>query len=152
MTIYIHPKALCESDQIGAGTRIWAFVHILPHVAIGADCNICDYVYVEEGAKIGDRVTIKSGVQIWSGVQLEDDVFVGPNVTFTNDKYPRSKNQNFEELTTIVKRGASIGANSTILPGVTIGEYAMVGAGSVVTRNVDDNQTVFGNPAVARQR
>ncbi len=144
---YIHPSAICETQNIGSKTRIWAFVHILRDAVIGSDCNICDFVFVENDVVIGDRVTIKSGVQIWDHIKIEDDVFIGPNVTFTNDRYPRSKHyENLGERTT-VKAGASIGANSTILPGVTIGKNSMIGAGSVVTRDVPDYALAFGNPA-----
>ncbi len=143
----IHESAICESLSIGLGTRIWAFVHILPGAIIGKDCNICDFVFIENEVVVGDRTTIKSGVQLWDGVTIGSDVFIGPNVTFTNDKYPKSKNSNFALLQTIVGDGASIGANSTILPGISIGEKAVVGAGSVVTKNVLANQVVAGNPA-----
>ena len=143
----IHESAICESSSIGLGTKIWAFVHILPGAIIGKDCNICDFVFIENDVEIGDRTTIKSGVQLWDGVTIGSDVFIGPNVTFTNDKYPKSKNSNFALLRTKVGDGASIGANSTILPGVSIGEKAVVGAGSVVTKNVLANQVVVGNPA-----
>lgn len=146
MDYYVHPKALVESANIGSGTRIWAFAHILPGARIGRDCNFCDGVFVENDVVVGDRVTVKCGVQLWDGVRLEDDVFIGPNATFTNDILPRSK-QPFDLKYTIVKRGASIGANATILPGITIGENAMVGAGSVVTRDVPSNTLVVGNPA-----
>jgi len=144
----IHSAAICESKQIGPGTRIWAFVHILPGAVIGSDCNICDFVFIENLVTIGDRTTIKSGVQIWDGVTIGSDVFIGPNVTFSNDKYPKSKNQNFELLPTFVGNGASIGANATILPGITIGEKSIIGAGSVVTKNVEPGVTVIGNPAI----
>ena len=143
----IHSTAICESKQIGVGTRIWAFVHILPGAVIGSDCNICDFVFVENQVTIGDRTTIKSGVQIWDGVTIGSDVFVGPNVTFSNDKYPRSKNKEFELLLTFVGDNASIGANATILPGISIGANAVIGAGSVVTKNVEPGTTVIGNPA-----
>ena len=144
-----HDKALVESTAIGEGTRIWAFAHVLPGAQIGKDCNICDHTFVENDVIVGDRVTIKCGVQLWDGVRLEDDVFVGPNVTFTNDMYPRSKHYLSKETLgrTLVKRGASIGANATILPGLTIGERAMVGAGAVVNRNVPPDAIVAGNPA-----
>ena len=144
----IHKAAICESEQIGPGTRIWAFVHILPGAVIGSDCNICDFVFIENLVTIGDRTTIKSGVQIWDGVTIGSDVFIGPNVTFSNDKYPKSKNQNFELLPTFVGNGASIGANATILPGISIGANAVIGAGSVVTKNVEPGVTVIGNPAI----
>ena len=146
-TPYIHPSAICETQAVGSKTRIWAFVHILPGAVIGSDCNICDFVFIENDVVIGNRVTIKSGVQIWDHIEIEDDVFIGPNVTFTNDRYPRSKHyENLGERTT-VKAGASIGANSTILPGVVIGENSMIGAGSVVTRDIPDFALAFGNPA-----
>lgn len=142
-----HPNALVESDHIGARTRIWAFAHVLPSATIGADCNICDGVFIENDVQIGDRVTIKCGVQVWDGITLEDDVFVGPNATFTNDRFPRSRQRPDAYAKTVVRRGASIGANATILPGLTIGTNAMVGAGAVVTRDVPQNAVVIGNPA-----
>jgi acetyltransferase-like isoleucine patch superfamily enzyme len=143
---FIHDRALCESDQIGGGTRIWAFAHVLPGARIGADCNICDGVFVENDVVVGDRVTVKCGVQLWDGVVLEDDVFVGPNATFTNDRFPRSRRP-VEHPRTVVAASASIGANATILPGVEIGRGAMVGAGAVVTRPVPPYAIVTGNPA-----
>jgi acetyltransferase-like isoleucine patch superfamily enzyme len=142
-----HPQAIVESKRIGPRTRIWAFAHVLPQAVIGADCNICDHVFIENDVRIGDRVTVKCGVQLWDGVQLEDDVFVGPNATFTNDAAPRSKKYPQEFLKTVVRAEASIGANATILPGITIGRNAMVGAGAVVTQNVPPNAIVVGNPA-----
>ena len=147
MDFFIHPNALCESNTVGAGTRVWAFAHVLPKAKIGADCNICDHVFIENDVVIGDRVTIKCGVQVWDGVELEDGVFVGPNVTFTNDLFPRSKQYPEAFGRTIVQSGASLGANSTILPGITIGRNAMIGAGAVVTRSVPPNAIVVGNPA-----
>jgi UDP-2-acetamido-3-amino-2,3-dideoxy-glucuronate N-acetyltransferase len=144
---YQHPNALVESKKIGSGTRIWAFAHVLPGAAIGADCNICDHVFIENDVVVGDRATIKCGVQLWDGVRIEDDVFVGPNVTFTNDPMPRSKQHLDRFPETIVKRGASLGANATILPGITIGQHAMVGAGAVVTRSVPPYSVVIGSPA-----
>jgi acetyltransferase-like isoleucine patch superfamily enzyme len=144
-----HEHAVVESNAIGDRTRIWAFAHILPGARIGSDCNICDHTFLENDVILGDRVTIKCGVQLWNGVRLEDDVFVGPNATFTNDHFPRSRQHlNPEQVgQTVVKRGATIGANATILPGVTIGERAMVGAGAVVTHNVPPGAIVAGNPA-----
>lgn len=144
-----HECAIVESEHIGEKTRVWAFAHILPGARVGRECNICDHTFIENDVVIGDRVTIKSGVQLWNGVRLEDEVFVGPNATFTNDLFPRSKQYlDADKIPrTLVKRGASIGANATVLPGVTIGESAMVGAGSVVTHNVPPNAIVAGNPA-----
>src|SRR5450631_2004352 len=147
MTHFVHPKGICESENIGEGTRVWAFAHVLPGARIGDDCNICDHVFVENDVIIGDRVTIKCGVQVWDGVTLADDVFVGPNVTFTNDPMPRSKAYPREFATTVVARGASVGGGAVILPGVHIGRSAMVGAGAVVTKDVPPNAIVVGNPA-----
>jgi len=147
MTAYIHPNALCESADVGEGTRVWAFAHILPGARIGRDCNICDGVFVENDVRVGDRTTVKCGVQLWDGVRLGDDVFVGPNATFTNDAFPRSRRPLETTPETVVENGASIGANATILPGIRIGTGAMVGAGAVVTRSVPANAVVFGNPA-----
>jgi acetyltransferase-like isoleucine patch superfamily enzyme/dTDP-4-dehydrorhamnose 3,5-epimerase-like enzyme len=146
-THFQHEQALVESSQIGEGTRIWAFTHILPQAVIGKDCNICDHVFIENDVAIGDRVTIKCGVQIWDGITLEDDVFVGPNVTFTNDIFPRSKVYPSTFSKTVVRAGASIGANATILPGITIHAKAMIGAGAVVVDDVPENAIVVGNPA-----
>lgn len=143
---YIHPRALVETDAIGAGTRVWAFAHVMPGATIGTGCNICDHTYVEGGATVGDRVTLKSGVFLWDGVHVEDDAFIGPQATFTNDLRPRSR-QPFERLETTIRRGASIGAGAVILPGLQIGAGAMVGAGAVVTRDVPAGATVVGNPA-----
>lgn len=145
--VKIHQTALVHSEQIGSGTRVWAFVNICPGARIGAECNICDHVFIENDVQVGDRVTVKCGVQLWDGVTLEDDVFVGPNATFTNDPFPRSRSYLAEYPRTIVRRGASIGANATILPGITIGTNAMVGAGAVVTRDVPPHAIVIGNPA-----
>lgn len=147
MSAYIHPKALCETQQVGDGTRIWAFAHVLPGAKIGRDCNICDGVFVEQNVVVGDRVTLKCGVQLWDGVVLEDDVFIGPNATFTNNPFPRSRQYPETNLKTVVQKGASIGANATLLPGITIGSGAMVGAGAVVVRSVPPNAIVVGNPA-----
>lgn len=145
----IHPLADVQTDRIGAGTRIWQFCVILKGATIGEECNICANCLVENDVVVGDRVTVKSGVQLWDGVRLEDDVFVGPNATFCNDLYPKSKRYPDKFLETRVCKGASIGANATILPGVTIGAGAMVGAGAVVTTDVPPGVTVVGNPARA---
>ncbi|MBS1196942.1 MAG: lipopolysaccharide biosynthesis protein [Proteobacteria bacterium] len=144
---FIHEKALCESSRIGAGTRIWAFAHVLQGANIGADCNICDGVFIENDVTLGDRVTIKCGVQLWDGITVEDDVFIGPNATFTNDRFPRSKVYPQTFAKTLIRRGASIGANATILPGLEIGAGAMIGAGAVITRSVPPNAIAVGNPA-----
>lgn len=146
---FCHQNSICESTTIGKGTRIWAFSHVLPGAIIGQDCNICDHVFIENRVKIGNNVTIKSGVQIWDGVIIEDHAFIGPNATFTNDMYPpnRGKTGEFEPETICICEGASIGANATILPGVIIGANAIVGAGAVVTRSVQPNTVVVGNPA-----
>lgn len=146
---FVHPQACCETKLIGDGTRVWAFAYVLNGARIGRDANICSHVFIENEVVIGDRVTVKSGVQVWNGVTLEDDVFVGPNATFTNDMFPRSKHAPEAWPQTLVCRGASIGANATILPGVTIGRGAMVGAGAVVTRSVAPETLVVGNPARA---
>ncbi len=145
--MFIHPSSDVQTKQIGEGTRIWQYVVVLPGAVIGCDGNICSHCFIENKVVVGDRVTVKCGVQLWDGVTLEDDVFVGPNVTFTNDLQPRSRNAGAKLLPTLVKKGASIGANATILPGLTIGEGAMVGAGSVVTKDVPPGVTVVGNPA-----
>jgi UDP-2-acetamido-3-amino-2,3-dideoxy-glucuronate N-acetyltransferase len=145
-----HQAAIVESHTIGTHTRIWAFAHVLAGARIGSDCNVCDHVFIENNVQVGDRVTIKSGVQLWDGVTLEDDVFVGPNATFTNDPFPRSRHRPEHFAPTVVRKGASIGANATILCGVTIGARAMVGAGAVVTRDVPPNAIVAGNPAEIR--
>jgi acetyltransferase-like isoleucine patch superfamily enzyme len=142
-----HPNALVESKAIGKNSRIWAFSHVLEGANIGEDCNICDHVFIENDVILGDRVTVKSGVQLWGGLRIGDDVFIGPNATFTNDRMPRSKQYPEKFIPTNIEDGASIGANATILPGITIGKKAMIGAGSVVTRDVPPNAVVTGNPA-----
>ncbi len=142
-----HALSDVQSGNIGPDTDIWQFCVVLPGARIGANCNICANVFIENDVVIGDNVTVKSGVQLWDGIVLEDDVFVGPNVTFTNDLYPRSKNAGWKKANTLIKKGASIGANATILAGITIGENAMVGAGSVVTKDVPANEVWAGNPA-----
>jgi UDP-2-acetamido-3-amino-2,3-dideoxy-glucuronate N-acetyltransferase len=143
----IHPLADVQSSYIGTNTKIWQFVVILPDAKIGADCNICSHCLIENDVVVGDRVTVKSGVQLWDGIRLEDDVFIGPNVTFTNDPYPRSKHYPAVFPLTTVKAGASIGGGATILPGITIGRHAMVGAGAVVTKSLPEGAVVVGNPA-----
>ena len=143
----IHPLSDVQSKNIGENTRIWQFSVVLKDAVIGNNCNICAHTLIENDVKIGNNVTVKSGVYIWDGVDIEDNVFIGPCVAFTNDKTPRSKQYPESFLKTLIKQGASIGANSTILPGITIGKNAMVGAGSVVTKSVPDNAVVIGNPA-----
>lgn len=152
-----HPASLVESVDIGSGTRIWAFAHVLPGARVGRDCNIGDHAYIEGDAILGHRVTLKNGVAVWSGVTLHDDVFVGPNAVFTNDLQPRSPRfsrvaKRYSDpahwrVTTVVARGASIGANATIRCGTTIGAFAMIGAGAVVTRDVLPHALVTGVPA-----
>jgi acetyltransferase-like isoleucine patch superfamily enzyme len=144
---FSHPNAIVETTKIGKGTKIWAFSHVLPEAVIGEDCNLCDHTFFENKVVLGNRVTVKCGVQLWDGITIEDDVFIGPNVTFTNDPFPRSKQYPESYSQTLVRKGASIGANATILPGLTIGQYAMVGAGAVVTKDVPAYAIVWGNPA-----
>jgi len=144
---FVHPQALCEASAIGENTRVWAFAHILPGATIGKDCNICDHVFIENDVTVGDRVTIKCGVQLWDGLRIADDVFIGPNVTFSNDKYPKSKQYQSRVEQTHIGRGASIGGGASILPGLRIGARAMVGAGAVVTHDVPARAVVSGNPA-----
>jgi len=154
---YIHKTALVETDQIGADTKIWAFAHVMADVVVGKDCNIGDHVFIESGAVIGDGVTIKNNALIWKGVHVADYVFIGPNVVFTNDLRPRSprmplmKDKDLQEsdwlVETFIEEGVSIGANATILPGIRLGKYCMVGAGSVVTKDVPPFTLVVGNPA-----
>jgi len=148
----IHNLSDVQSSKIGKDTKIWQFVVVLPKAIIGDNCNICSHCLIENEVSVGDNVTIKSGVQVWDGITLESNVFIGPNVTFTNDKKPRSKQFISEYPKTIIKKGASIGANSTILPGIIIGENAMIGAGSVVTKNVPANEIWLGNPARFNKR
>src|SRR5205085_4415326 len=147
MNYFTHETALVESNSIGPKTRIWAFSHILAGAKIGGDCNICDHTFIENDVIVGDRVTIKCGVQLWDGLRVEDDVFIGPNATFTNDRFPRSKQRRADYPRTVIKRGASIGANATLAPGIVIGEMAMVGAGAVVTHNAPPHSKLAGNPA-----
>lgn len=158
--VFIHPKALCESRDVGPGTRIWAFAHVMADAHIGSDCNICGHCFIESGAWIGDGVTVKNGVMVWNGVHIEAGAFIGPGAVFTNDARPRSaRNPEVPALAarygetanwlqeTRIGRGAAIGANAVILPGLSLGPYAMVGAGAVVTRNVGAYALVAGNPA-----
>ena len=154
----IHPAAIVETDTVGAGTRVWAFTHVLAGASIGRDCNIGGHCYIESGAVVGDRVTVKNGNAVWAGVTLEEGVFVGPGVVFTNDRYPRSPrlgasgarydDEGWLEPTS-VRRGATLAAGAVILPGLTVGEFAFVGAGAVVTRDVAAHALVLGNPARA---
>jgi UDP-2-acetamido-3-amino-2,3-dideoxy-glucuronate N-acetyltransferase len=147
---FVHPLADVQSSEIGIGTHIWQFCVVLPGARIGQDCNVNAQCLIEGDVVVGDRVTLKPGVQLWSGLRVEDDVFIGPNVTFTNDKYPRSRRPPDKFAQTWLRRGASIGANSTVICGVEIGAGAMIGAGSVVTRDVPPGELWFGNPARKR--
>ena len=140
----IHPMSDVQSKNIGEDTNIWQFCVVLPNAIIGKNCNICSHCFIENDVVIGNNVTIKCCVQIWDGMVIEDDVFIGQNSTFCNDKYPKSKNKEWKLESIVIKKGASIGANATILPGVTIGEHAMIGAGSIVTKNVPPFQVVKG--------
>ena len=140
----IHPLSDVQSKSIGEDTNIWQFCVVLPKAKIGKNCNICSHVFIENDVVIGDNVTVKCGVQIWDGMIIEDDVFIGPNVTFCNDRYPKSRNKDWKLEPVIIKKGASIGANATILPGVTIGKGALIGAGAIVTKDVPENMKVIG--------
>lgn len=140
----IHQLADVQSKSIGKGTNIWQFCVVLPNAKIGNNCNICSHCFIENDVFIGNNVTIKCGVQIWDGTIIEDDVFIGPNVTFCNDRYPKSRNKNWKLEPVIIKKGASIGANATILPGITIGENAIIGAGAIVTKDVVQNMIIKG--------
>jgi UDP-2-acetamido-3-amino-2,3-dideoxy-glucuronate N-acetyltransferase len=148
-SVFVHALALCESDDVGPRTRVWAFAHILAGARVGADCNVGDHAFVEGGAVVGDGVTIKNGVLLWSGVTVEDGVFLGPGAVFTNDAGPRAPYPKGPAgwRATLVRRGATVGANATVLSGLTIGRWAMVGAGAVVTADVPDHALVVGNPA-----
>lgn len=158
-TLFIHPSAICESSQVGRGTKVWAFAHVMDGAVIGENCNIGDHAFIEGGARIGDGVVIKNQVMVWNGVTIEDEVFVGPGVIFTNDRYPRSrmsppaKDRYAKAETWLVPtrvcRGVSIGAGAIIMCGITIGEYASIGAGALVTRDVPDHALVVGQPAQA---
>ena len=144
--VHVGPYSTVHSLNIGKGSRVWSYVNIMSEATIGVNCNICDRCFIENNVIIGDNVTIKTGVSLWSGLIIEDGVFIGPGVQFCNDKYPKSKNY-VSHLPTILKAGCSIGSGSTILPGITIGKNAMIGAGSVVTKDVAEYTTVIGNPA-----
>ncbi len=144
---FCHPLADLQSPYVGAGTRIWQFVIVLSGARIGSEVNICSHCFIENDVVIGDRVTVKNGVQLWDGLRVGDDVFIGPNVTFTNDRLPRNGNRLFEPLPTVVEAKVSIGAAAVILPGLRIGAGAMIAAGSVVTRDVPAGKLVMGNPA-----
>jgi UDP-2-acetamido-3-amino-2,3-dideoxy-glucuronate N-acetyltransferase len=145
----VHSHALCEAESVGAGTRVWAFAHVMEGAIVGESCNICDHAFIESGCVVGNRVTIKNNVLLWDGVTVEDDVFLGPNVVFTNDPNPRAavKKQAQDLSKTLVRRGATIGANATIVCGYVLGEHCFVGAGSVVTSDVPEYALVYGNPA-----
>jgi acetyltransferase-like isoleucine patch superfamily enzyme len=146
MTVELHPSAVCESRAVGDGTRISAFSHVLPGARIGRDCSLLDHVLVEADVVIGDRVTIRSGVQLWNGMRVEDDVFIDANAAFPNLPHVPSDRAREHYMQTVIRRGASIGANATLLPGVTVGEGAAIEAGSVVTRSVPAHAIVRGNP------
>lgn len=148
-SVFIHERALCESNDIGPRTRIWAFAHVMKSARVGSDCNIGDHAFIESGAVIGDRVTVKNNVLVWDKVSIEDDVFLGPNAVFTNDLTPRShvKKPSRELIPTHVRRGATVGANATLVCGITIGAYSFIGAGAVVATDVPDYALVLGNPA-----
>lgn len=150
--VRVHPLALCESQDVGAGTRVWAWAHVLPGARVGVDCNIGDHAYVEGGARLGDRVTVKNAVLVFDGVQVGDDVFLGPNVLFTNDLRPRAhvKKGSDALLPTVVEDGATLGAGTVVVCGIRIGRHAFAAAGSVVTRDVAAHSFVAGNPAVHR--
>jgi len=150
--VFVHEMALCESSDVGRGTRVWAFAHIMAGARVGAACNVCDHAFIEGGAIVGNGVTVKNNVVIWNGVTIEDDVFLGPNATFTNDLNPRAaiKKTSSELLPTLVRRGATVGANATIVCGVTIGRDAFIGAGAVVTSDVLPHALMLGNPARRR--
>ncbi len=147
--VFIHPQALVESASIGRGTRIWAFAHVMNGAVVGRECNICDHSFIESKVKIGDAVTIKNGVALWDKVTIEDRVFIGPYAVFTNDRRPRAaiKKEHEQLVATLVREGATVGANATIVAGVTIGRYAMIGAGTVVLHDVPEQAMVVGNPA-----
>ena len=141
----IHALSDVQSKNIGKDTNIWQYCVVLPNARIGDNCNICSHCFIENDVVIGNNVTVKNGVYLYDGITVEDDVFIGPNATFCNDRYPKSKNKDFKLEPVVIKKGASIGANATILPGVTIGENALVGAGAIVTKDIEDNTKIVGN-------
>jgi len=147
MESFVHALADVRSPHVGSGSRIWQFVVVLPGAVIGTDCNICSHCFIENDVVVGNRVTIKNGVQLWDGLRIGNDAFIGPNVTFTNDRHPACGNRDFVPLQTIVGDRAAIGGGATILPGLRIGANASVGAGAVVVEDVPDGATVVGNPA-----
>lgn len=149
---FIHPLSDVQSQNIGNNTKIWQFCVVLKNAEIGDNCNICSHVFIENEVKIGNNVTIKNGVQLFDGITIEDNVFIGQNVTFCNDKYPISKNKNFKKEKILIKKGASIGANSTILPGVTIGENAIIGAGTRIVKDVKANTKVYEKISLITQK
>ncbi len=148
-SVFVHPMGLCESDKVGPRTRIWAFAHVLQGAEVGADCNVGDHAFIEGGARLGDRVTVKNAVLVWDRVTVEDEVFLGPNMVFTNAVAPRVGFRKPPEqlVPTLVRHGATVGANATVVCGVTIGRHAFVAAGAVVVRDVADHALVAGNPA-----
>lgn len=143
----IHPLSDCQNKNIPESTNVWQYCVVLPGAQIGENVNICSHCFIENDVKIGNNVTIKCGVQVWDGIELEDNVMIGSNVTFTNDMYPKAKNKDWKLLRTMICKGASVGAGSTLLPGITIGENALIGAGSVVTKDVPAGEIWVGNPA-----
>ncbi len=145
--IFIHPTADVQTHRIGSQTRIWQFAVVLQGASIGENCNINSHTFIENDVVIGNNVTVKCGVYLWDGIRIHDNVFIGPNATFTNDKFPRSKQYPTRFQSILIEEGASIGANATILGEITIGKHAMIGAGSVVTKNVPANELWVGNPA-----
>ncbi len=149
--VFVHPKGLCESTEVGKGTRVWAFAHVLAGAVIGEACNICDHAYVESGARLGNNVTVKNGVMIFELVTIEDDVFVGPGVVFTNDLRPRAANKKSHDelLPTLVQRGVTLGAGTVVVCGTTIGAHAFTAAGAVIVRDVPAHALMAGNPARA---
>ncbi len=147
---FVHKNALVETDDIGKDSKIWAFVHILKGAKIGKNANICDHCFIENDVTIGNDVTVKSGVYLWDGIKIEDGVFIGPAAVFTNDLFPRSKNEEYIQKRITLRKGSSIGANATILAGITIGECALIGAGAVVTKDVPNFALAYGNPAVVQ--